>query len=132
MLKTVLMIIFIFAFTSFSYSKDYLGRPIHKDNIFSKITTPKEEEILTLLKGKETELNIILIYLKTLDFCKGNVSRVMFEKYTATLNSLPEKVADNIRTIENELIDTKKIKISIQDIDSDEHYLPIIFLNGEK
>ena len=132
MLKTVLMIIFIFAFTSFSYSKDYLDRPIHKDNIFSKITIPKEEEILTLLKGKETELNIILIYLKTLDFCKGNVSRVMFEKYTATLTSLPEKVADKIRTIENELIDTKKIKISIQDIDRDEHYLPIIFLNGEK
>lgn len=132
MQKTILMIIFTFLFIGVSYARSYIDKPIHKDNILSKTTIPKEEEIATMLKGKETELNIILNYLKTLDFCSGNVSRVIFEKYTTIINSLPEKIADRIRIIENELIDTKKIKISIQDIDRDEHFLPIIFLNDEK
>lgn len=131
-MKTHITIICFLLLTQIVYGKDFIEQPIHNDNHLINLSTPKIDEINTALKGKERELNIILNFLKTIDFCDGIVSRIVYEKYAQTISSLPQEIAKIVKDAVNEILERKKRVLSIIDIENTEHYLPIKFIDPEK
>ncbi|GAB4443828.1 MAG: hypothetical protein OHK0040_14500 [bacterium] len=132
-MKTLFSIIFfLLIFTQAVLAKEFADSPINKDNYLSTLTLPMEEELNNIMKGKEKELNVVLNILKTIEFCDGVVSRTLYDKYTTTLSQLPEDVTRKIKSAERAILEKKKKNLSIVDIDSSEHYLPIKFIDNQK
>lgn len=130
MKKIVYFLFLLFASSKFCYSKEFATLPIHQDNYLVKVSIPMESELSNLLKDKNTELNIILNYLKTIDFCDGVVSDVIYEKYTKTLALLPENISSKVKVIEKEILAKKKVSLFIVNIRQSEYFIPIKFLDN--
>ncbi len=130
MKKFIYFLFLLFVSSKLCYSKEFVTQPIHQDNYFVKLPIPMESELFNLFKDKNTELNIILNYLKTIDFCDGVVSDIIYDRYSKTLASLPEDLSSKVRAIERELLEKKKISLFIVNIRQSEHFLPIKFLDN--
>lgn len=131
-MKNIITFIFLLLFVQICFGKEFIEQPIHKDNFLNTLNLPMEEELNTLLKGRDKEFNIILNFLKTIDFCDGVVSRIIYDKYTLTLSLLPEEIAIKVKRAEKEVLDRKKRNLSIIDVETTEHYLPIKFIDIQK
>lgn len=121
---------FLFLFYS-ANAKEFLSLPIYEDINLSKVVVPEESEIAALLKGKDKERNIVLNFLKTIVFCDGVVSDVIYKSYTETLSTLDKKISEKIINVEKELLEKKKLKLVVVNIGQQEHYLPIKFIENK-
>jgi len=132
-MKKMLFTLFsLILLSQLSSAKEFISLPLHKDNNFIKINVSGEEELTNLLKGRDVELNVVLNFLKTLDFCNGVVSDVIHERYLKTLALLPEDVAAKVKSAEKEILERKKTSLFIVNTRHFEHYLPIKFVDTKR
>lgn len=127
-MKALLIFAILFLMTCSGYCRDYREEPVHSDLFMSTITIPMENDLKTLLKDRPVDLNIVLNYFKTLEFCDGVVSRSLYNKFNESKGRLPEGIGEKLATIEKMILEKKRRTLTIVDLQSNEYYLPIKFL----
>lgn len=131
-MRCVFVFIFLALSTVSSFGDNYFNKPLYTDMNLSQIALSVEKEIESLLKENPDSRNVILNYLKTIEFTKGKVSTVQFRQYDAVLSGLDETLRSKIRKITDDFLSSKNYKITVIEINGSEYYLPIKIIEPGK
>jgi hypothetical protein len=125
-------VFFLLILTATAFPENYFNKPIYTDMNLSTISLPVEKDIENLLKEKPETKNIIINYLKTIEFTGGVVSTAQFKQYETGLLTLDGSLQAKIKKVVDVFISSKNYKISTIDVKGNEYFLPIKIIESEK
>jgi hypothetical protein len=131
MRKTLILILFLLLPHTVS-AELFMNKPLHEDINFSKISFPEENEIKELLGDNPSNLNIVMIYIKSLIFNNGKVSKEQQYTLQETLDNLPSAKKVRINEIIEKQLARCNCKFMIIDLSGGDHYLPLKIIKANE